>query len=136
MRSDPCRPWRLTAWGPRTEGNSLCRCRRRGWRRRSLCSFGWSLQEKAPTPLRSRFGNTFWVEDFFGLGYFPIQMIDVEQQHGRGIRLFEFFVRFMLPALAKILGAVDVFVEEAVLIGNAEVVEHGLNHIQMRNQDG
>ena len=42
----------------------------------------------------------------------------------------------LLPALGQILCAVDVFGEEAIFVRNAEIVEHGLDHVQMGDQDG
>ena len=63
-------------------------------------------------------------------------MVDVKQQHWLGIRIFELIIRLLLPALRQIFRSIDVLGEKAILVGNAQVIEHGLDHVQVRNQDG
>src|SRR5579863_732032 len=76
------------------------------------------------------------LENLFALGQLPSQVIDVKQQHRRWIGGFEFLVRTMLPTVGQIFRSVDIFLEESVLIGNPQIVDHRLDHVQMRNQNG
>src|SRR6202011_2024218 len=77
-----------------------------------------------------------WGEDGFGLGHFRAKMIDVEQQNIVRILAAKLLEYALLPAFGEIFGGVDVFVEEAVLVGDAEEIEHGLDHVEVRDQNG
>ncbi len=61
-------------------------------------------------------------------------MVEIEKQQGLRVRASEFLKRALRPAFRQILAAIQVFLEESVLVGNAEKVEYRHNQIEMRYQ--
>src|SRR5579871_1761194 len=76
------------------------------------------------------------LKDCFGFRHLPSQVVNVKQQYGLRVRVLELVVAFLLPSLGQIFRAIHVLVEESVLVGHAEIVQHGFDHVQVRNQDG
>src|SRR5580698_1112575 len=76
------------------------------------------------------------LKHLFALRQLPGQMIDVKQQHLRRIDVLELFIGSRLPTVGKIFRAVDVFVEKPLLVRNPQIVDHRLDHVQVRDQDG
>ena len=64
------------------------------------------------------------------------EVVEVERQHGFGVQLLEVLVAARLPTVGEMRVDVGVFVEEAVLVRNSEMIEHGDNHAEVRDQNG
>ena len=70
------------------------------------------------------------------LGHFPAQMVDVEQQQRLRVSIFELIECLLLPAFGQIFRPIDVFGEEAFFVRYLQMVQHGLDHLEMGNQNG
>src|ERR1700675_2822189 len=84
-------------------------------------------RSRSPAQMASK--NSLLMKSRLNLEYllsfcdFPIQMVDIEQQHGLRTGVLELIVGLLLPAFRQIFRAVDVFREEAVFIGNSQVIQ-------------
>ena len=75
-------------------------------------------------------------EHVLGFGHFPSQVVDVEQQRRVREGGAEFIPDFLLPSGFEMGGNIGILGEEAAFVRDAQMIEHGLDHIEMRDQDG
>src|SRR5207245_9881275 len=65
----------------------------------------------------------------------PPQMVDIESQNRVRENPAKFFEYARFPAFRKMLLHILIFGEKSVLVRDAQKIEHGDDHVQVRNQD-
>src|ERR1700751_3820668 len=73
-------------------------------------------------------------EYLIGLIEFPIEMVDVEEQHLALIFVLELLEYARLPAIRQILLRFQILIEEPLFIWNTQEVKNVNNHVEMREQ--
>jgi hypothetical protein len=74
-------------------------------------------------------------EELIGFIELPIEVVDVEEQDLARVFFRELIEDAPLPAFGEVVSGFQVFVEEAVFVGDAEEIEHVDDHAEVGEQE-